>query len=138
VGRILAVDYGLRRTGIASTDPLKIVANSLTTIETKDFVPFLRNYMDKEAVEAIVVGMPKKLDGTNTNATKAVNELIVQLKTLFPNQQIHAYDERFTSKIAMQTMIAAGTSKKFRRDKGNIDKISAVIILQDWMQSQGM
>ncbi len=138
MGRILAIDYGFKRTGIAVTDTLKIAANALTTVETRHFKDFLKDYIAKEAVESIVVGMPKKLDGTDTNSTKSIKELIENLKIQFPEQQIFFYDERFTSKIAMQTMISAGTSKKFRREKGNIDKISAVIILQDWMQSQGI
>ncbi|MFN0050290.1 MAG: Holliday junction resolvase RuvX [Cytophagales bacterium] len=138
MGRILAIDFGYKRSGIAVTDPLKIAANALTTVDSKELILFLKNYFLKEEVESIVVGMPKKLDGTDTNATKGVNELIISLKSIFVEKQIYFYDERFTSKIAMQTMIMAGTSKKYRREKGNIDKISAVIILQDWMQSQGL
>ncbi len=138
MGRILAIDYGFKRSGIAVTDPLKIIANSLTTVETQNIFTFLKEYFLKEQVECIVVGMPKKLDGTNTDTTKTIIWFVEQLKIQFPDQRIYSYDERFTSKIAMQTLISAGTSKKYRREKGNIDKVSAVIILQDWMQSQGL
>lgn len=136
MGRIIALDYGIRRTGIAVTDPYQLIANALTTIETKELYSFLKSYFLKEEVESIVIGLPKKLDGSDTDATSQIKLVITQLKDLFPEQHIFHYDERFTSKLAMQTLIQAGTTKKFRRQKGNIDKISAVIILQDWMESQ--
>lgn len=138
MGRIIAIDYGLKRTGIAATDPLKIVANSLTTVETTKLFDFLKQYIKNEEVEAIVIGEPKKLNGNDTHTTQPANKLASQLGELFPQVSIYRYDERFTSKIALQTMISAGTSKKYRQDKGNIDKLSAVIILQDWMQRNGI
>jgi putative holliday junction resolvase len=135
MGRILAIDYGGKRTGIAVTDPLQLIATSLEMVRSHELIAFLKQYLQKETVDAFVVGMPKKLDNTDTNGTLLVNKFLVQLKKEFAEMPIHLIDERFTSKMAMDTMIAGGMKKKDRRIKGNVDKISAVIILQSYMES---
>lgn len=131
--RILAIDYGAKRTGLAVSDPLKIIASALETVPSETLIEYLKKYMQSEEVETFVVGMPKNLDGSDTHGTSYVNRLLEELKTHFPNIPVHLADERFTSKIAVQTMIAGGMKKKDRQVKGNIDKISAVIILQGFM-----
>ena len=131
--RILAIDYGAKRTGLAVTDPSKIIASALETVLTDKLLEYLKKYTQTEAVETFVVGMPKNLDGTATDGTAYVERFVVELKNSFPETPIHLHDERFTSKMAMQTMIAGGMKKKDRQIKGNIDKISAVIILQSFM-----
>jgi putative Holliday junction resolvase len=133
--RILAIDYGAKRTGLAVTDPSKIIASALETVPTDKLLEYLKKYTQNEAVEAFVVGMPKNLDGTTTDGTAYVERFVIELKNIFPETAIHLHDERFTSKMAMQTMIAGGMKKKDRQIKGNIDKISAVIILQSFMES---
>ncbi len=133
--RILAIDYGAKRTGLAVTDPSKIIASALETVPTDKLLEYLKKYTQTEAVEAFVVGMPKNLDGTATDGTAYVERFVVELKNTFPETPIHLHDERFTSKMAMQTMIAGGMKKKDRQIKGNIDKISAVIILQSFMEN---
>lgn len=133
--RILAIDYGAKRTGLAVTDPSKIIASALETVLTDKLLEYLKKYTQTEAVEAFVVGMPKNLDGTATDGTAYVERFVVELKNSFPETPIHLHDERFTSKMAMQTMIAGGMKKKDRQIKGNIDKISAVIILQSFMEN---
>jgi putative Holliday junction resolvase len=133
--RILAIDYGAKRTGLAVTDPSKIIASALETVPTDKLLEYLKKYTQNEAVEAFVVGMPKNLDGTATDGTAYVERFVIELKNVFPETAIHLHDERFTSKMAMQTMIAGGMKKKDRQIKGNIDKISAVIILQSFMES---
>ena len=133
--RILAIDYGAKRTGLAVTDPSKIIASALETVPTDKLLEYLKKYTQTEAVEAFVVGMPKNLDGTATDGTAHVERFVVELKNTFPETPIHLHDERFTSKMAMQTMIAGGMKKKDRQIKGNIDKISAVIILQSFMEN---
>ncbi|AFK02797.1 Holliday junction resolvase [Emticicia oligotrophica DSM 17448] len=131
--RILAIDYGAKRTGLAVTDPSKIIASALETVPTDSLLDYLKKYTQNEAVEAFVVGMPKNLDGSSTDGTAYVERFVLELKNIFPEIPIHLHDERFTSKMAMQTMIAGGMKKKDRQVKGNIDKISAVIILQSFM-----
>jgi putative holliday junction resolvase len=134
--RIIAIDYGSKRVGLAVTDNLKIIATALDTIHSKDVLDFLEKYMQKEEVEAFVVGMPKNLDGEDTNNTQLVEIFTKHLKKKFPNIPIHLVDERFTSKIALDAMIMSGSKKKDRNNKsGNIDKVSAVIILQDYLNS---
>jgi putative Holliday junction resolvase len=132
--RILAIDYGAKRTGLAVTDPSKIIASALETVPTDKLLDYLKKYTQTEVVEAFVVGMPKNLDGTTTDGTAYVERFVVELKNIFPEIPIHLHDERFTSKMAVQTMIAGGMKKKDRQVKGNIDKISAVIILQSFME----
>ena len=136
MGRVVGIDYGRKRVGIAVTDSLKIIANALTTVDAKDIFTFLKTYIAKEGVEAFVVGMPVNLDNKDTDATPDVRKFVVQLKKEFPETPIHLIDERFTSKMALRTLIEAGTTKKFRRDKGNIDKVSAAIFLQEWVNYQ--
>jgi len=136
MGRVVGIDYGRKRVGIAVTDSLKIIANALTTVDAKDIFTFLKTYIAKEGVEAFVVGMPVNLDNKDTDATPDVRKFVVQLKKEFPEIPIHLIDERFTSKMALRTLIEAGTTKKFRRDKGNIDKVSAAIFLQEWVNYQ--
>ena len=136
--RILAIDYGTKRVGLAVTDPLKIIASALDTVHSKDVIDFLKAYLDTEEVEAFVVGMPVNLDGEDTNNTSHVKGFVKNLQKTFPDIPIHLHDERFTSKIALQAIILSGYSKKDRREKGNIDKISAVIILQSYMEKEGI
>lgn len=134
--RILAIDYGTKRCGIAVTDPLQIIANGLTTVNRHEIFTFLENYFSREEVETIVVGEPKKLSGEATDATAHVNAFVKQLSQKFPGKKIERIDERFTSKMAFQTMIDSGLKKKDRRDKGLIDEISATIILQSYMEGR--
>lgn len=135
MGRIVAIDYGTKRVGLAVTDPLKIIATPLETIHSKDIFQYLKIYDQKETIEAFVLGIPKKLDNTDTNNTIHVKIFEKGLRKNFPGKPIYLIDERFTSKIALQTMISGGMKKKDRREKGNVDKISAVIILQSFLES---
>ncbi|MFB0908001.1 MAG: putative Holliday junction resolvase [Spirosomataceae bacterium] len=132
--RILALDYGGKRTGIAVTDPLKIIATALTTVPSNELLQFLQDYCQTEGVESFVIGYPISLKSQPTDGTKLVENFVEKLKITFPTIPVHLIDERFTSKMAMQSMIASGMSKKNRRVKGNVDKVSAVIILQDFLQ----
>lgn len=134
--RLLAIDYGTKRCGIAVSDPLQIIANGLTTVHSKDILTFLENYFAKEDVETIVVGEPKRMNGAATDATAHVEAFVKQLAKKFPSKKIARVDERFTSKMAFQTMIDSGLKKKDRRDKALIDEISATIILQSYMASK--
>ncbi len=134
--RILAIDYGAKRTGLAVTDPSQIIASALETVPTEKLLEFLKKYAQNEPIEAFVVGMPKNLNGTSTDGTAYVERFIIELKAAFSEIPVHLHDERFTSKMAVQTMIAGGMKKKDRQIKGNIDKISAVIILQSFMESK--
>ncbi|MFD2037044.1 Holliday junction resolvase RuvX [Belliella marina] len=135
MGRVIAIDLGTKRTGLAVTDMLKITANPLETIETSKLVDFLSKYFQAEEVDTIVLGYPKSLDGSDNEMTPRVISLKDRLGKVFPNKEIVLVDERFTSKMAMQSMIAMGSKKKDRREKaGNLDKISAAIILQSYLQ----
>ncbi len=136
MGRILAIDFGLKRTGLAVTDPLKIIASPLETVPTGRLLEWLKDYLQKEEVEAIVLGMPVNLDGTDTHTTAPVKKLMQHIKEKFPGIHIVFEDERFTSKMAMDAMISGGMKKKDRRRKGNVDKISASIILQSYLSKQ--
>ncbi len=136
MGRIVAIDYGTKRVGIATTDPLQLIASPLGTVHSKDVINFLKDYSTNEQVEAFVVGMPKNLQNEDTNATIHVKQFVVVLKRTFPEKEVHLIDERFTSKMALQTMIAGGTKKKDRAKKENLDKISATIILQSYLASR--
>ena len=135
MGRILAIDFGLKRTGLAVTDSLKIIANGLETVPTHTLITFLEAYFKKEIVDEVVIGMPKNLDNSDTDSTAGVRIFIKSFKKKFPELALHEHDERFTSKLAMQAMIAGGMSKKDRREKGNIDRVSATIILQTYMEA---
>lgn len=130
----MALDYGGKRTGIAVTDPLKIIATALETVPSNQLLEFLIKYCEKEDVESFVIGYPVSLKNEPTDSTKLVERFVDKLKSTFLKTPVHLIDERFTSKIAMQSMIASGMSKKNRREKGNVDKVSAVIILQDFLQ----
>jgi putative Holliday junction resolvase len=136
MARILAIDYGTKRVGIAVTDPEKIVANPLTTVPTKDIITFLKQYLQDEVVESIVVGMPRDLFNNDSHSTAAVKQFVNQLKRKFEAYPLHLHDERFTSKMALDAMIRSGSSKRDRRKKENIDKLSATIILQSYMEAQ--
>jgi putative Holliday junction resolvase len=134
MGRILAIDLGTKRTGLAVTDPLMIVASPLETIPTHELLNYLKAYTEKEKVSTIVLGWPKSLDGKDTNMTQPVIVLEKKLKRTFPQINIALVDERFTSKMAMESMINMGSKKKDRKEKaGNLDKISAAIILQTYL-----
>jgi putative Holliday junction resolvase len=137
MARILCIDYGGKRTGIAVTDPLKIIATALTTIETKELVPFLKKYFQQEQVEMILIGMPKNWDESDTHATPLVQKAIERLKKEFPSTPIEEVDERYTSKLASQAMIEMGMKKKQRQVKGNVDQIAAAIMLQEYLNRHG-
>ena len=132
MGRLVGIDYGLKRVGIAVTDPLRIIATPLGTVPASRIISFLKKYCDTEPVDAFVVGLPKKLDNTDTHATQPTRNFVKQLQKQF-TQPIYWEDERFTSKMALDAMIAAGTTKKQRRQKESIDKVSATIILQSYL-----
>jgi putative Holliday junction resolvase len=134
--RLLAIDFGSKRTGIAVTDPLQIIATALETVRTHDLLEFLKKYSSREPVEAFIVGMPKKLDNTDSENAERVMAFVKSLQKNFPDIPVYTHDERFTSSMALQSMIAAGSKKSDRREKGNIDKISATIILQSYMESK--
>lgn len=135
MSRTLAIDLGLKRTGIAVTDPLGIIATALDTVPTAELIRFLKGYVTKEPVNRFVLGLPRRLDNTDTDMTPHVRRLEQQLAEVFPQIPVSLIDERFTSSLAKQAMIAGGMKKKDRRVKGNVDKISAVLILQSWMES---
>ncbi|TAE39487.1 MAG: Holliday junction resolvase RuvX [Runella slithyformis] len=135
MSRIVSIDYGAKRTGIAVTDPLQLIATALETVRSHELLDYLKNYASREPIESFVVGMPKNLDSTDTNNTPLVKTFIKHLKKAFPDLPVYEHDERFTSKMALQAMIAGGTKKSDRRQKGNIDKVSAVIILQSFLES---
>ena len=134
MSRILAIDYGKKRTGIAVTDTLQMIANGLATIETKELEKFLTDYMAKEDVSTIVVGKPTQMNGEDSENMKRIEPFCNRLKKLFPNKEIVYYDERFTSVLAHQAMLQSGIGKKARQDKALVDKISATIILEDFLQ----
>ena len=133
MGRILALDYGKKRTGIAVTDDLQIIASGLTTVNTFDVITFLKHYMSNETVETIVIGLPKQMDNTYSESESLIQEFIPKLETEFPNIPIERVDERFTSKLAFQSMLNSGLGKKKRKDKALVDEISATLILQNYM-----
>ena len=132
--RILSIDYGLKRTGLAVTDPLQIIATGLTTVDSKELISFLKNYFNKEQVELIIIGEPKNLDDSDTHATPLVEKCIKDLQKNFPDIPVKKVDERFSSKMASQAMIDMGMKKKQRRDKTLIDEIAATILLQEYMR----
>ena len=136
MGRILAIDYGTKRTGIAVTDPLRIIATALETVETSSLIEFLKKYFQRESVDEIVIGMPKQLNNQDSETAPAVRKFVEIFKTTFPEKPISLADERFTSSMAHRTMIDGGMKKKDRQVKGNVDKISATIILQSYMESK--
>jgi putative holliday junction resolvase len=135
MARILCIDYGLKRTGIAVTDPLQIISTGLTTVDSQNLVSFLKNYFLQEPVELIVIGLPKNLDDSNTHATVPVETLINRLKKEFPTMPVKTVDERYTSKMARQAMLDMGMKKKERRNKRNVDEIAAALMLQEYMRT---
>lgn len=134
MGRILAIDYGLKRTGLAVTDPLRIIATALDTVDTATLIDYLKKYFAKEKVAKVVIGLPKQMDNTDSQIAPDVRKFVKTFESTFPEITIQTVDERFTSKMAQQAMISGGMKKKDRQVKGNVDKISAVIILQSFMQ----
>ena len=134
MGRILAIDFGTKRIGLAVTDPLKLIASSLATVESKEAITWIKNYCQKELVETFVVGKPLQMDGSDSQSAPATEKFISLLAQAFPNMAIVRVDERLTSKIATRAMLEMGLKKKDRRKKGNIDQISAVLILQSYME----
>ncbi len=133
--RILSIDYGLKRTGIAVTDPLKIIATGLTTIESPKLIPFLKDYFKKEEVELIIIGEPKNWDESDTHATPLVRQAIARLQKEFPAMPVKTVDERYTSKMASRAMIDMGMKKKQRQNKALVDEIAATIMLQGYLES---
>jgi putative holliday junction resolvase len=134
LGRIIALDYGRKRTGIAVTDPLQIIANSLTTVPSSEVMAFLRSYTAKENVDSFVVGYPRQMNNTPSEAVIYIDPFVKQLKQTFPDKEVFLMDERFTSKMALQAMIAGGVKKKDRQNKALIDAVSATIILQSYLE----
>src|SRR5688500_16084600 len=135
MGRVLAIDYGLKRTGIAVTDPLRIIATALETVPTHALLPFLKTYLKRETVDEFVIGMPKTLKNLDSEIAPQVRKFVLVLKDTFPEKPVHEVDERFTSSMARQAMIDGGMKKKDRQIKGNADKISATIILQSYLSA---
>lgn len=131
--RILAIDYGTKRCGIAVTDTMQIIATGLTTVHSKDIIEFLKKYMEKEVVETIVVGEPKNLRGERTDASEHADGFVTLLKRNFPGMKIARIDERFTSKMASRAIIDSGMKKKDRQNKELVDEVSATIILQSYL-----
>ena len=134
--RLLALDYGTKRVGIAVTDELQLIASGLCTIRTHDCMDFLMEYLSKESVSTIVMGMPKNLRNQNTDATPYVKGFAKQIRKQFPEMKVELIDERFTSKIAFQSMIDSGLKNKARQDKALVDEVSATLILQSYMEQQ--
>ena len=136
MGRILAIDYGTKRTGIAITDELQLIASGLTTVSTNELIPFLREYFTSEKVELVLVGEPKQKDGTPSDVEEFIQKFLKKFSNVFPALEVKRVDERYTSKMAFQTMIDSGLKKKQRRNKALLDEISATIILQEYLYNK--
>ena len=136
MGRILAIDYGRNRTGLAVTDPLRITASPLLTVETAQLVAWLRDYFAREQVDEVVIGHPTQMNGQESESMNYIRPFIGQFKKQFPDKPITMYDERFTSVLAHQAMIAGGMKKKDRQNKAVVDRIAACIILEDYLESK--
>lgn len=134
--QLLAIDYGQKRVGVAVTDNEQLIASGLTTVHSNEIIDFLKDYFQKQKVECIVVGEAKNLDGTPSESSRFIEPFVLRLKKTFPEMKIARVDERFTSKMAFQTMIDAGLKKHKRREKGLIDKVSATLILQSYLNSR--
>lgn len=134
--RVLAIDYGQKRTGIAVTDEMQIIASGLTTVATHTLVDFLKDYFNKEKVEAVLIGEPKQMNGQPSESASIIKGFVTHFSNVFPEMKVVRMDERFTSKLAFQSMIDGGLSKKQRQNKGLIDEISATIMLQDYLNSK--
>ena len=137
MGRVLAIDHGRKRTGLAVTDPLRIIASALDTVPTAEVIAYLKAYLAREEVDGFVVGLPMGLDGRPTDATAGVEAFLKQLRKAFPGKWVETVDERFTSSLAKQAVLQSGIGRKARRDKAQLDRISATIILQDWLTRKG-
>lgn len=135
MGRLLAIDYGTKRTGLAASDTLKLIANGLTTVPTHTLFDYLKAYLAKEEVEKIIVGLPKQMNNEYSDNMKHIRPFVKKLQSIYPNIPIELYDERFTSTLAQKTIIDAGLKKKDRQNKALVDEVSAVIILQGYMES---
>ncbi len=138
MARILSIDYGGKRTGLAVTDPLQIIATGLTTIDSKELIPFLKKYFQQEQVELIIIGLPKNWDDSDTHGTPLAEAAIRKLQKEFPAMPLKTVDERYTSKMAKDAMLEMGLKKKDRRDKRLVDEIAATIMLQEYLQSMGL
>lgn len=134
MARIVAIDYGTKRVGLAVTDPARIIASPLTTVHSKDLITFLKDYDQSEGIELFVVGLPRNLASNDTDLTQTVRNFVIHLKRVFPGKEVVTVDERFTSKMAFDAMLQGGMKKKERRKKEHIDKISATIILQSFLE----
>lgn len=137
MGRILAIDYGGKRCGVAVTDPLQIIATGLKTLPTQELMPFLKDYVSKEPVETFVIGEPLRLDGSPAQSAEMVQNFVRFLKKTFPSIPVELVDETYSSKRAANSMVQSGVKKKDRQKKENLDVVSATIILQDYMESIG-
>jgi putative Holliday junction resolvase len=135
MARILSIDYGGKRTGIAVTDPLQLIATGLITVPSHELIPFLKKYMQQEAVELIIIGMPRNLDDTDTHGTALAAGAVKRLRKEFPSIPLKEVDERYTSKMAKDAMLEMGLKKKARRDKAIVDEIAATIMLQEYMNN---
>ena len=136
MGKIIGLDYGSKRVGIAITDELCMIASPMETVHSKDLLTFLKEINAKDSIDAVVLGLPKGLRGEDTDSTQQVLELKIHLERQFPNWEIHLIDERFTSKMAVNAMVAGNLPKAKRREKGMVDKISAAIILQSFLETK--
>ena len=134
MARILSIDYGKKRTGLAVTDPLQIIPNGLATVATSTLIDFLKEYLSRESVERVVIGEPRQINGEASENLARVQQFVALFKKLFPTVPIEFYDERFTSVLAHRAIIDSGIGKKARRNKALVDEISATIILQDYLQ----
>jgi putative Holliday junction resolvase len=136
MGRIICIDYGVKRTGLAVTDPFQIIATGLTTVASQDLIAFLKNYFAKETVEAIIIGEPRNLDNSDTHASEPVRAIIRRLKKEFPTIPLTTVDERYSSKLASRAMIEMGMKKMQRRQKGLVDEIAATMMLQEYLKQK--
>lgn len=133
MSRIVAIDYGIKRTGLAVTDELQIIASGLTTVPSETAIAFLKDYFSKETVSKVLIGEPKQMNGLASESTPVIEKFVADFKTAFPEMKVERVDERFTSKMAFQTMIDSGLKKKQRQNKGLVDEIAATILLQDYL-----
>jgi putative Holliday junction resolvase len=136
MGRIIGIDYGKKRVGLAVTDPLRIIASPLNTVSVNDFDAFIDDYLKSEQIDAFVVGYPVQMNNKPSESVKVIDPFIRKLRKRFPEKPVHLVDERFTSKIAYRAMIEGGLKRKKRQDKTIIDKVSAALILQTWLDKK--
>lgn len=138
MGRIIGIDLGLKRTGLAVTDPDQMIANPLEAVGTDRLIDYLKDYCAGETVDGFAIGDPVNTDGSPTHTTAEVQKMVKRLNKVFPDKNVYLIDERFTTSLALDAMIAGGASKKYRKEKGNVDKISATIILQSYLEQKSM